>query len=89
MKTYAECVKDIMQEQGISQRRVAGLIGIDEAVLSKRMRPDHKATREALIVVNLVRDLACAGDRTRAGIQKFLEPSSFLYGILASTTQPA
>ena len=56
LKKYGTCVKTL-EGQGLNRRQIAKLIGIDEAVISRRMSGKQKPTVEALIVVNLLSDI--------------------------------
>ena len=56
LKKYGTCVRDL-EGQGLNRRQIAKLIGIDEAVISRRMSGKQKPTVEALIVVNLLSDI--------------------------------
>lgn len=56
LKKYGTCVRDL-ESQGLNRRQIAKLIGIDEAVISRRMSGKQKPTVEALIVVNLLSDI--------------------------------
>ena len=51
LRQYATCVK-ALQKHGLTRRQIAALIGIDEAVVSRRMAGKQEPTREALIAVN-------------------------------------
>lgn len=63
LRTYGSCVK-ALQKQGLSRRQIAGLIGIDEAVLSRRMAKKQAPTVEALIVINTLAEVFSPGDDT-------------------------
>jgi transcriptional regulator with XRE-family HTH domain len=56
LKKYTVCVK-ALESKGLSRRQIAGLIGIDEAVVSRRMAGKQEPTREALIVINTLADI--------------------------------
>lgn len=56
MKTYNTCVA-MLERKGLNRRQISALIGIDEAVLSRRCAEKQNPTFEALVVVNLVADL--------------------------------
>jgi transcriptional regulator with XRE-family HTH domain len=62
MKKYKTCVK-ALEKQGLTRRQIAGLVGVDEAVISRRMRdgrdggPTSKPTVEALIVINILAEV--------------------------------
>lgn len=59
LKKYAACVRDL-EKRGLSRRQIAGLIGIDEAVISRRMKVGEKSqkpTVEALIVINTLAEI--------------------------------
>lgn len=51
MKQYTECVA-ALESFGLTRRQIAAMIGIDEAVISRRMSGKQTPTREALITVN-------------------------------------
>lgn len=71
-----------MNAQKMTQRQVAGLIGIDESVLSKRLRKGHTATFEALIVINLVREFVMSEKRKRRTFSDKFEFDSYAGEIL-------
>lgn len=62
LRKYSTCIKDL-EKQGLTRRQIADLIGIDEAVISRRMRQPKpgekpsKPTVEALIVINTLADV--------------------------------
>jgi transcriptional regulator with XRE-family HTH domain len=51
LKEYGKCVQTL-ESKGLTRRQIAALIGIDEAVVSRRLSGKQAPTREALIVIN-------------------------------------
>jgi len=62
LKKYHTCVRDL-QKHGLTRRQIAKLVGIDEAVLSRRLskgedgKPKQQATLEAVITINILADV--------------------------------
>ena len=77
LKTYAECVADIEAARPEWTRaQVAHVLGIHESVLSRRLN-GTKATHEATVVANTVRDIICGSKLLRKKWAHMLDPKSF------------
>ena len=57
LRQYSTCVKELQKVHGLSRREISELIGIHEAVMSRRMSGKQEPTREALIVINTLADV--------------------------------
>lgn len=86
LKTYPEAVSDIeARAPHLSRERIAEIIGIDPGVLSKRVNGRQKPGQEALVVVNLTRDVICASKKKREEFRKAHGKDSFVASVLAQS----
>ena len=59
MKKYATCVRN-MEARGMTRRQIADIVGIDEAVMSRRMNGKQEPIHEAVVMMNIVHDIFTA-----------------------------
>ena len=52
LKSYRDCVDLLVNNHGLTQSRIADLIGIGQEVISRRYHGHNYPTREAHLVIN-------------------------------------
>lgn len=65
LRDYATCVKELETNHRLTRRAIADLIGVDPAVLSRRVRSRNTPIREALIVINILVEIFNSQARER------------------------
>lgn len=88
LKSYAECVTDIQAKcPEMTNRLIAGLIGIHESVFSKRMKGKNEPNIEGLIVINTIRDVVCSIAPRKKALKAGVPKDSFIRRVLDTTSR--